>query len=502
MSGTDDQDAGSRRIRRVLLGFLALGLLALAGAVGAAAWINGRIAVHAASVAHTYQVEVAVGEARRLTEQQETTRRGYLLVPDNPDFLQAFEQASAQLRPALDRIVRLTADNPRQRAHIDALRREYRDLDALRQATMRLVRERQVARATALFRQEIGARRMRRVRAIFDAMTAEERRLLRGRDAELAGATRAFYAALVVAAVLLALVVAATLLTVLRYTRDLNDSLGRVERLNDTLEAQVEERTADLTRANEEIQRFAYIVSHDLRSPLVNVMGFTAELEAASEAVAALIDRAEAEAPQVVTEAARLAAREDLPEAIGFIRTSTAKMDRLINAILKLSREGRRVLAPEPLAIGAVVETIRASLAHRLADERAELRVEGKLPVMVSDRVAVEQILSNLIENALKYGQPGRPVRVVVSAQEAAGRVRIAVADNGRGIAEADHGRVFDLFRRSGPQDQPGEGIGLAHVRALALRLGGTIDMTSELGQGSTFTLSLPRVLAAEDRSA
>ena len=109
------------------------------------------------------------------------------------------------------------------------------------------------------------------------------------------------------------------------------------------LEGAVRDRTAELTRANAEIQRFAYIVSHDLRSPLVNVMGFTAELEAAAKPLAALLERAEAEAPGIVTEDARAAVRADLPESIGFIRTSTQKMDRLIAAILQLSRQGRRV---------------------------------------------------------------------------------------------------------------------------------------------------------------
>ncbi len=72
----------------------------------------------------------------------------------------------------------------------------------------------------------------------------------------------------------------------------------------------------------------------------------------------------------------------------------------------------------------------------------------------------------------------------------------LEVGDNGRGIAPADHARVFDLFRRSGNQDQPGEGIGLAHVRALAYRLGGVIDVRSDLGKGATFRLSLPATLS------
>ena len=89
-------------------------------------------------------------------------------------------------------------------------------------------------------------------------------------------------------------------------------------------------------------------------------------------------------------------------------------------------------------------------------------------------------------------GRPGRPGVIRVTGGADFGRAWVDVIDNGRGIATRDHERVFDLFRRSGVQDQPGEGIGLAHARALAYRLGGTIEVQSELGEGSTFRLILP----------
>ena len=117
-----------------------------------------------------------------------------------------------------------------------------------------------------------------------------------------------------------------------------------------------------------------------------------------------------------------------------------------------------------------------------------------ELPVVVNDRVAVEQILSNLVENALKYLQPGRAGTISVTGGTDLGRAWVSVTDNGRGIEPRDHERVFDLFRRSGVQDQQGEGIGLAHARALAYRLGGNIEIQSELGVGSTFRLILPLV--------
>jgi PAS domain S-box-containing protein len=261
------------------------------------------------------------------------------------------------------------------------------------------------------------------------------------------------------------------------------------------------DRVAELNAANDEIQRFAYIVSHDLRSPLVNVMGFTSELDGARIQIERFYRTAVARAPELATEAAREAIESDLPEAIGFIRSSTARMDRLIAAILKLSREGRRVLTPERIAMGDLIAAQRESLAHQLGERDAELVIEP-LPDLTSDRLAVEQIFGNLVENAVKYLASDRPGRVVVRGREMGTWVRYEVMDNGRGIDAKDFERIFDLFRRSGVQDQPGEGIGLAHVRALVRRLGGMITVASRLGEGSVFTVTLPKAPGAASEAA
>jgi signal transduction histidine kinase len=191
-------------------------------------------------------------------------------------------------------------------------------------------------------------------------------------------------------------------------------------------------------------------------------------------------------------EDAREAAQRDLPEAIGFIRTSTQKMDRLINAILRLSREGRRPITPERLDMDQLVQNVVDTLQHRIAELNIDMSVSSGLPGIVSDRLALEQILGNIIENAIKYLTPGRKGRIEVRGRREGARAIVEIADNGRGIDPKDHDRIFDLFRRSGQQDQPGEGIGLAHTRALAYRLGGTIGVKSELGKGATFRINLP----------
>ncbi|PVE23400.1 hypothetical protein DC522_16195 [Microvirga sp. KLBC 81] len=267
------------------------------------------------------------------------------------------------------------------------------------------------------------------------------------------------------------------------------------------LAAMLAERVSELDAANDEIQRFAYIVSHDLRAPLVNVMGFTSELENAHEEIRKFYKRVSEKQPDLVTPDVQDAIETDLPEALGFIRSSTVKMDKLINAILKLSREGRRVLAPEPISMNQLLEAQRHSLAHQLHERGADLVIET-VPDLNSDRLAVEQVFGNLIENAVKYLEPGRPGRIVVRGRDLGLSVRYEIEDNGRGIDEKDFERIFDLFRRSGTQDQQGEGIGLAHVRALVRRLGGTISVASRLGEGSTFTVTLPKSISMSSEAA
>jgi signal transduction histidine kinase len=139
-------------------------------------------------------------------------------------------------------------------------------------------------------------------------------------------------------------------------------------------------------------------------------------------------------------------------------------------------------------------------VAHQAAEAQARIRIEP-LPNIISDRFALEQIFSNLIDNALKYLKPGVPGDISVRGRIKLGFAIFEIADNGRGIDPKDRQRIFDLFRRAGTQDRPGQGIGLAHVRALVRRLGGTISVQSELNDGSTFTITLPITWKANNRN-
>lgn len=479
-----------RRFNQLALVALVAGFALLLVAFVTIALSAGSSQRASALISHTYRVTDELNGIAVAVERTETASRGYLLSP-SPIRADTRRRNAALIPAALARVQMMTADNPRQQRALGALRLKILDQLATTQDMMARAEAGQLNAARAEFVQRVKIRQIDQIRVLIGSMRDEELRLLALREGSELRLRDQFQLVLIIAGLLMVALGLATFLVVRRYTRDLTGARDRLDLLNSDLEGEVAIRTADLTRANEEIQRFAYIVSHDLRSPLVNVLGFTAELENANKAIGSLVARAEQEAPQLITDDVRFA-REDLPEAIGFIRSSTEKMDRLINAILRLSREGRRNFHPEHLPMERLFADIAASLDQRLAAEQGTLAIESPLPDLVGDRVAVEQVFSNILENAIKYSDDERPLRIVVRGHRQGDRLVYEVEDNGRGIDPKDHQRIFDLFRRSGSQDRPGEGIGLAHVQALLYRLGGKIDVDSELGRGSTFTVELP----------
>ncbi len=269
----------------------------------------------------------------------------------------------------------------------------------------------------------------------------------------------------------------------------------------DELEVRVQERTAELMAANEEIKRFAYIVSHDLRAPLINLKGFASELRAACDVLQAALPTALPHLEALRRTDVSRALDQDIPEALGFIETSVTRMDHLIRAILQLSRLGRRELHFEPLDMPALVHGTVQTLAHQIAQRQAQVTVEP-LPTVLADRTAMEQIMGNLLANAVAYLDPDRPGEVVVTGERRPDVTVFHVRDNGRGIATEDIAKVFEPFRRVGKQDVPGEGMGLAYVQMLVRRHGGDIRCHSTPGVGTTFTCTIAHQLAEGEAHA
>lgn len=449
------------------------------------------------TVDHAQQARLVSQQVLTRLVDAETGQRGFMLTAQ-PSYLTVHDEAIAELPDLFSTLSGLTVADPDLAPRVARIRDLSDQRLGVMERTIVLARTGRIGEAVSVVRSGEGKVLMDQMRveiAAIDALQASRIERLTRESEDAASFTLAINA---FAGLLILLLAGAIAWIMRRYLMDMLEARIAVDRLNAGLENQVRDRTAALSRANDEIQRFAYIVSHDLRAPLVNVMGYTAELEQAGKIIDRQMTAVETRVPEIIENDALVAVREDVPEAIGFIRASTAKMDRLINAILKLSREGRRNPVSEPLPMSEIVQAIADSVHHQTDAADAEIVVET-LPVIESDRLSIEQIFGNLIDNAVKYLEPSRPGRIVVSGQTSGDEVTYRVTDNGRGVSDRDHERIFELFRRSGKQDRPGEGLGLAFVRNSVRRLGGTIDLESELGQGSTFVLKFPKRLVLSD---
>lgn len=478
-------------LSRSIIALLALAILLLL-AVNAATFVMiQRTTAYNDTVDHSQQVRLAAKDMLSLLVDAETGQRGFMLTA-RAEYLSVHARAVAELPGVLSRLDDLTDGDPELTPRLSRVRGLYQQRMTLMDDTIALTRMGRIGEAVSLIRSGQGKALMDQMRVELTAIDAiEARRLVeRTRQSERASAVTVSVNAL--AAVLILILAGISVWLVRRYVEEIEAAHLELDRVNAGLENQVLDRTAELTRANEEIQRFAYIVSHDLRSPLVNVMGYTSELEQVGKIFDHQLTSLARTHPDAIEPEAIRAVREDVPEAVGFIRASTAKMDRLINAILKLSREGRRALVPEILPMTDLVQSIADSLHHQASEAGGEIVVHD-LPSLESDRLSIEQIFGNLLDNAVKYREPGRPIRIMVEGETADdGRLQYRISDNGRGVSERDHERIFELFRRAGKQDLPGEGLGLAFVRNSVRRLGGVITLESELGQGSTFHLKFP----------
>ena len=478
-------------LSRSIIALLALAILLLL-AVNAATFVMiQRTTAYNDTVDHSQQVRLAAKDVLNLVVDAETGQRGFMLTA-RPEYLKVHDRAVAALPGVMARLEGLIGEDPELAPRLDLVQALYHERMQLMIDTIELTRTGRIGEAVSLIRGGRGKTLMDAMRVELTAIDAiEARRLVeRTRQSERASAVTVSVNAL--AGVLILVLAGISVWLVRRYVDEIQAAHFELDRLNAGLENQVRDRTAELTRANEEIQRFAYIVSHDLRSPLVNVMGYTSELEQVGLTLNDQLSRIEKTHPDLIDPEAARAVRDDVPEAVNFIRASTTKMDGLIKAILRLSREGRRGLVSEVLPMTSLVRGIADSVRHQVVETGGEIAV-GDLPVIESDRLSIEQIFGNLIDNAVKYRQPDRPIHIVVKGEaEAGGWVSYRITDNGRGVSPRDHERIFELFRRAGKQDQPGEGLGLAFVRNSVRRLGGSIEVESELGQGSTFHLKFP----------
>ncbi|MBL9210076.1 MAG: PAS domain S-box protein [Opitutaceae bacterium] len=257
-------------------------------------------------------------------------------------------------------------------------------------------------------------------------------------------------------------------------------------------EDELQRIAAELVEKNKELEAIVYTVSHDLRSPLVNVQGFSRQLNRACDTIRAAATAA-GEHGAVPVSVLRAPLDHAIPQALRFINAGVTKMESLLAGLLRYSRLGRVALAIRPLNVNGLLTEIVAAMKFQLDEAKAEVRIES-LPVCLGDPVQTNQVFANLLDNALKYRDPARPLRITISGTVQDGQAVYAVADNGIGIAPEHQAKVFDIFHRLNPDSTAGEGLGLTIAQRVLERQKGKIWVESRAGAGSTFFISLPAV--------
>jgi signal transduction histidine kinase len=287
-----------------------------------------------------------------------------------------------------------------------------------------------------------------------------------------------------------------------------------LRKAHDALDARVQERTKelaqvnhtlrdtnrDLAQKNQENEMFVYSVSHDLRSPLVNLQGFSKELTVVCDEIRELVDREEV--PESIRQRLLQLIDLDVQQSVRFIQTGVARLSSIIDALLRLSRAGRVEYQQQQVDVQQTVARVVESVSVTAFELGAEIQT-GELPPAWGDVAAIEQVFANLIGNALKYASPQRPCLIEIGhrlaelEEESPESARVYyVKDNGLGIAESYWPKLFQAFKRFHPNAAPGDGMGLAIVRRVVERHGGRIWLESTVGRGTTFYFSLPCVPA------
>ena len=256
---------------------------------------------------------------------------------------------------------------------------------------------------------------------------------------------------------------------------------------------QTEERheriARNLSQSNEELRQLVYAASHDLRTPLVGVTGFVSELRfALAELTKALRDPG---IPPAVMERTAALIEKDIPESLKFVEAGVARMNVLLSGLLRLARLDRAALAIEELDMNRVAADVLAAAEFQIKEAGADVEV-ARLPSCFADGVMTGRLLSNLVDNAIKYRDPARPLMVHIFGQRVRAESVYCVADNGIGIPPGLLTKVFELFYRVSPKQGSGDGLGLTIIKRIADRLGGRVWVESEPGNGTRFFFALP----------
>jgi PAS domain S-box-containing protein len=257
-------------------------------------------------------------------------------------------------------------------------------------------------------------------------------------------------------------------------------------------EAQQEKLLKVLAAKNKELESIVYVASHDLRSPLVNIEGFGAELGKNCAQLTTIL--ADSGMTGEKLQQVQSLIDTDIPECLNFISVSAEKMNALLDGLLQVCRVGTATIDIQRVDMKSVFSEIVETSRFKAKACGATITVEN-VPDCLGDETMVNQLFSNLMDNALKYLDPNRAGKIRICGQTDGDASVYCVEDNGIGIAPAHVGKVFEVFHRLNPADKAGgEGLGLTIVMRVLDRLNGSIRIDSEPGKGSRFRVTLPAV--------
>jgi PAS domain S-box-containing protein len=278
-----------------------------------------------------------------------------------------------------------------------------------------------------------------------------------------------------------------------KVTRDITErkrQQERIENLTRELERRVEQLATinrDLDHKNAENESFVYSVSHDLRSPLVNLQGFSQELMLTSDALGRLVTRDDV--PADVQQQATSLIHDELKESVDFIHNAVRHLSTIIDGLLRLSRIGRVEYENKDVDMTVLVKDILAAMHSEVVAARVAVTVDP-LPHVRGDRNAIGQIFANIVGNALKSFDGRADRRIHITASNDPIPV-FSIRDNGVGIPAEYHSKLFQVFQQVHSHRERGEGMGLAIVRRIVERHGGRIWFESTPDVGTTFFFTL-----------
>jgi len=246
---------------------------------------------------------------------------------------------------------------------------------------------------------------------------------------------------------------------------------------------------AELAQKNNELEQILYVTSHDLRSPLVNIQGFSKELDNSLKELSSILQHKDI--PADVGKQVACLMDEDILASMHYIRTSTAKMNSLLSGLLRLSRLGHADIKMKDLDMNELISIVVSEIEFRIKEAEVKLEI-SELPPCRGDLMQINLVFSNLLENALKYLDLSRPGIIRISGHEEEDHSVYCVADNGIGIAPEHQKRIFEVFHQINPAAGNGEGLGLAIVSRIVDTHWGKVWVKSEPGKGSQFFVSLP----------